>query len=141
MGSARVVDHGNNWLRSFIIITEVSESSNTASTFSHRTRLVKMIKKQSKTEWNKHAFSLAVDSCDPPLAQMDHLEHRLQETNNLAAFLANVRKEFVSLYNTTAWVHTESNAQLSPVHRVLIRYNTVTSWDSSVANNGRGILL
>lgn len=44
--------------------------------------------------------SLSVVSCDPPLAQMDHLERRLQETNNLSAFLANVRKEFVELHNT-----------------------------------------
>lgn len=44
--------------------------------------------------------SLSVVSCDPPLAQMDHLELRLQETNNLSAFLANVRKEFVALHNT-----------------------------------------
>ncbi|XP_046701265.1 kinetochore protein Spc25 isoform X2 [Silurus meridionalis] len=40
-------------------------------------------------------------SCDPPLVQMDHLERRLQETNNLSAFLANVRKEFVALYTST----------------------------------------
>ncbi|XP_027020252.2 kinetochore protein Spc25 [Tachysurus fulvidraco] len=40
-------------------------------------------------------------SCDPPLAKMDQLERQLQETNNLSAFLANVRKEFVALHNTT----------------------------------------
>ncbi|MCJ8732663.1 hypothetical protein PDJAM_G00213910 [Pangasius djambal] len=40
-----------------------------------------------------------IASCDPPLAQMDHLERRLQETNNLSSFLANVRKEFVALHN------------------------------------------
>lgn len=40
-------------------------------------------------------------SCDPPLAQMDYLERRLQETNNFSAFLANVRKEFVALHNAT----------------------------------------
>ncbi|XP_060786076.1 kinetochore protein Spc25 isoform X1 [Neoarius graeffei] len=43
-------------------------------------------------------------SCDPPLAQMDHLERRLQETNNLSAFLANVRREFVALHNPTKTV-------------------------------------
>ncbi|XP_066497314.1 kinetochore protein Spc25 [Hoplias malabaricus] len=40
-------------------------------------------------------------SSDPPLAQMDHLERRLQETNNFSAFLANVRKAFVALHNAT----------------------------------------
>ncbi|XP_062861880.1 kinetochore protein Spc25 [Trichomycterus rosablanca] len=40
-------------------------------------------------------------SCDPPLVQMDHLERRLQETNNFSAFLANVRREFVALHNAT----------------------------------------
>lgn len=56
---------------------------------------------QSKTGFIKYDFSLSVASCDPPLAQMDHLERRLQETNNLSAFLSNVRKEFVALNNIT----------------------------------------
>nr|XP_023672278.1 kinetochore protein Spc25 [Paramormyrops kingsleyae]XP_023672358.1 kinetochore protein Spc25 [Paramormyrops kingsleyae] len=41
-----------------------------------------------------------VVSCDPPLERMAHLEKRLLETNNFSAFLANVRKEFVSLPKT-----------------------------------------
>ncbi|CAN9497785.1 unnamed protein product [Ophioblennius macclurei] len=35
-------------------------------------------------------------SSDPPLQCLPVLESRLQETNNLAAFLANVRREFIS---------------------------------------------
>ncbi|XP_020784632.1 kinetochore protein Spc25 [Boleophthalmus pectinirostris] len=38
-----------------------------------------------------------VVSSDPALDCLPDLEKRLQETNNLAAFLANIRKEFVSL--------------------------------------------
>ncbi|KAL4636197.1 kinetochore protein Spc25 [Arapaima gigas] len=44
--------------------------------------------------------SYEVISCDPPLECMGQLEKRLQETNNFSAFLANVRKEFVSLTKT-----------------------------------------
>lgn len=40
--------------------------------------------------------SYEVVSCDPPIANMPHLERKLQETNNFSAFLANVRKEFAS---------------------------------------------
>ncbi|KAI4887082.1 hypothetical protein NFI96_013972 [Prochilodus magdalenae] len=40
-------------------------------------------------------------SCDPPLAQMDHLERKLQETNNFSAFLANARREFLALHSAT----------------------------------------
>lgn len=40
-------------------------------------------------------FSTVVSS-DPVLDLLPTLERRLQETNNMAAFLANVRKEFVS---------------------------------------------
>ncbi|KAL7865563.1 hypothetical protein SRHO_G00108100 [Serrasalmus rhombeus] len=40
-------------------------------------------------------------SCDPPLVQMEHLERRLQETNNFSAFLANARKAFVALCRAT----------------------------------------
>lgn len=36
-------------------------------------------------------------SSDPPIECLSVLENRLQETNNFSAFLANVRKEFVSL--------------------------------------------
>ncbi|ROL46413.1 Kinetochore protein Spc25 [Anabarilius grahami] len=54
-----------------------------------------------------HTFLLQLDaegiyhiiSCDPPLEKMAHLEHRLQETNNFSAFLANVRREFVALHS------------------------------------------
>ncbi|KAG9340852.1 hypothetical protein JZ751_020045 [Albula glossodonta] len=41
--------------------------------------------------------SYEVISSDPPIENMPQLEHRLQETNNFSAFLANVRKEFASL--------------------------------------------
>ncbi|XP_066543741.1 kinetochore protein Spc25 [Amia ocellicauda] len=41
--------------------------------------------------------SYEVISCDPPLECMSHLEHRLKQTNNFSAFLANVRKEFSAL--------------------------------------------
>ncbi|XP_029968530.1 kinetochore protein Spc25 [Salarias fasciatus] len=37
-----------------------------------------------------------VVSSDPPLDCLPVLESRLQETNNLAAFLANIRREFIS---------------------------------------------
>lgn len=37
-----------------------------------------------------------VVSSDPALECLPVLESRLQETNNLPAFLANVRKEFIS---------------------------------------------
>lgn len=39
----------------------------------------------------------AVVSSDPPLQCLPDLEKRLQETNNLAAFLGEVRKEFAAL--------------------------------------------
>ncbi|XP_015225906.1 kinetochore protein Spc25 [Cyprinodon tularosa] len=39
-------------------------------------------------------------SSDPVLENLPVLESRLQETNNLAAFLANVRKEFISKART-----------------------------------------
>ncbi|XP_072300412.1 kinetochore protein Spc25 [Eucyclogobius newberryi] len=38
-----------------------------------------------------------VVSSDPALDCLPNLEKRLQETNNLAAFLANIRKEFIAL--------------------------------------------
>lgn len=43
------------------------------------------------------AFFFTVVSSDPALECLPFLESRLQETNNLSAFLANVRKEFISL--------------------------------------------
>ncbi|XP_040912459.1 kinetochore protein Spc25 [Toxotes jaculatrix] len=44
----------------------------------------------------KEDGSYQIVSSDPPLACLPVLESRLQETNNLPAFLANVRKEFIS---------------------------------------------
>ncbi|XP_028249211.1 kinetochore protein Spc25 [Parambassis ranga] len=41
--------------------------------------------------------SYQIVSSDPTLECLPVLERRLQETNNLAAFLANVREEFISL--------------------------------------------
>ncbi|XP_049449810.1 kinetochore protein Spc25 [Epinephelus fuscoguttatus] len=40
--------------------------------------------------------SYQIVSSDPALECLPALERRLQETNNLAAFLANIRKEFIS---------------------------------------------
>ncbi|XP_069558623.1 kinetochore protein Spc25 [Brachyistius frenatus] len=45
----------------------------------------------------KENGSYQVVSSDPALECLPVLESRLQETNNLPAFLANIRKEFVSL--------------------------------------------
>ncbi|KAM6934265.1 kinetochore protein Spc25 [Xenentodon cancila] len=45
----------------------------------------------------KENGSYQIVSSDPVLECLPVLERRLQETNNLAAFLANVRKEFISL--------------------------------------------
>lgn len=45
----------------------------------------------------KEDGSYQIVSSDPVLECLPVLESRLQETNNLPAFLANVRKEFVSL--------------------------------------------
>ncbi|KAM4608983.1 kinetochore protein Spc25 [Polymixia lowei] len=44
----------------------------------------------------KENGSYQIVSSDPPLECMPVLENRLQETNNFSAFLANIRKEFVS---------------------------------------------
>ncbi|KAL6100782.1 spc25 [Pungitius sinensis] len=44
----------------------------------------------------KEDGSYQIVSSDPALECLPVLESRLQETNNLAAFLANVRKEFIS---------------------------------------------
>ncbi|KAF6726738.1 Kinetochore protein Spc25 [Oryzias melastigma] len=44
----------------------------------------------------KENGSYQIVSSDPVLECLSDLETRLQETNNLAAFLANVRKEFIS---------------------------------------------
>lgn len=41
--------------------------------------------------------SYQIVSSDPALKCLPDLEKRLQETNNLAAFLANIRKEFISV--------------------------------------------
>lgn len=43
-----------------------------------------------------------VMSSDPPLECLSVLESQLQETNNFAAFMANIRKEFVSLAHLEA---------------------------------------
>ncbi|XP_061579540.1 kinetochore protein Spc25 [Cololabis saira] len=45
----------------------------------------------------KENGSYEIVSSDPVLECLPDLESRLQETNNLAAFLANVRKEFVAV--------------------------------------------
>ncbi|XP_011608304.1 kinetochore protein Spc25 [Takifugu rubripes] len=45
----------------------------------------------------KQDGSYQIVSSDPALECLPFLESRLQETNNLPAFLANVRKEFISL--------------------------------------------
>uniref|UniRef100_A0A3B5MPP1 Kinetochore protein SPC25 n=1 Tax=Xiphophorus couchianus TaxID=32473 RepID=A0A3B5MPP1_9TELE len=46
----------------------------------------------------KENGSYQIVSSDPALECLPILESRLQETNNLPAFLANVRKEFISKY-------------------------------------------
>nr|ACO09526.1 Kinetochore protein Spc25 [Osmerus mordax] len=48
----------------------------------------------------KEDGSYEIVSTDPVLACVSALEQRLQETNNLPAFLANVRKEFAALPKT-----------------------------------------
>lgn len=48
-------------------------------------------------------FFFTVVSSDPALECLQFLESRLQETNNLPAFLANVRKEFISLARRWDW--------------------------------------
>lgn len=47
-------------------------------------------------------FSTVVSS-DPAIECLSFLESRLQETNNLSVFLANVRKEFISLARRWDW--------------------------------------
>lgn len=51
----------------------------------------------AKCQIETAAFCVAVVSSDPALECLPALEKRLQETNNLPAFLANIRKEFLSL--------------------------------------------
>lgn len=67
---------------------------------------------QCKCFLKKKSFLFTVMSSDPALECLPFLERRLQETNNLPAFLANVRKEFISLVRRWDWENCLQTGQI-----------------------------
>lgn len=94
----------------------------------------------------KKAFFFTVVSSDPALECLPLLESRLQETNNLPAFLANVRREFISLARRWDWEkwfrkRSAQSAQTDQIQATAPQNFTMLSWLSSEISVGRKYFL